>query len=190
MPDRGSDAMSCTRLAVCLIVSILMIINAHAQIKDHSTIERELLPVPVQPSGRIVLRGAGPRSPSAPAPPAQPVAGGASDLTVQFVSGSAELTPEGVSQVRELMTAMNSPSLSNYHFRIEGYTDTVGSVAYNLRLSTLRAASVVSFLVNQGKIQPDRLESHGYGKSNLAVQTPDNTPDPRNRRVHIVTVSK
>ncbi|MCX6327640.1 MAG: OmpA family protein [Bacteroidia bacterium] len=45
---------------------------------------------------------------------------------------------------------------------IGGYTDSTGSVEYNLSLSEKRAISVVNYLVNKG-ISSDRLRYKGYG---------------------------
>jgi len=193
--------MKCAKLLVCLVALGMLPNGLNAQVyKDHTEIEKELLPAPARKqSGGLLLRGAGPRPTPAPAgkaatndptPSEDAGAIGASDLTVQFVSGSGTLTPEGIAQLRELASALTSPRLSGYRFRVEGYTDTVGSVAYNQQLSEVRAASAVSYLTHEGNIQPNRLEAHGFGKTKLAVPTPDNTPEPRNRRVRIVTIGR
>lgn len=55
---------------------------------------------------------------------------------------------------------------------ITGYTDRIGSDAYNLELSQRRADAVKSYLVNKG-IAADRLIASGKGKSNALVQCAD-----------------
>jgi len=66
---------------------------------------------------------------------------------------------------------------------IAGYTDTVGSNAENLRLSTNRARSIARWFVRHGvKIA---VFYQGFGEV-LRVATPDNTPESRNRRVSYV----
>jgi outer membrane protein OmpA-like peptidoglycan-associated protein len=67
---------------------------------------------------------------------------------------------------------------------VDGYTDTVGSSQYNLGLSQARAQSVADALVREG-INPRRIKTQGFGETHLAVQTPDNVHERRNRRVVI-----
>jgi len=65
-----------------------------------------------------------------------------------------------------------------------GYTDTAGPKAYNQRLSERRAETVARYLEGKG-VSRSRMQIRGWGETNLAVQTPDNTPEQRNRRVEI-----
>ena len=44
-------------------------------------------------------------------------------LTVQFDTGSADLTPQAVQALNDLGAALSNPSLATYRFRIEGHTD-------------------------------------------------------------------
>jgi outer membrane protein OmpA-like peptidoglycan-associated protein len=65
-------------------------------------------------------------------------------------------------------------------FRVFGYTDLVGSEAYNQGLGMRRARAAVAFLVSQG-ISRSRLEAVvSYGKTQPLIQVP--TPERRNRR--------
>jgi outer membrane protein OmpA-like peptidoglycan-associated protein len=145
------------------------------------------------------LRGPtrGIRPAGAPAPvrhgaePAQePAAGEAPsiDLTVNFVTGSAELTPGARHTLDTLGRALTSPSLAAFRFRIEGHTDTVGTEAENQKLSEQRAQSAARYLEDRFHIDPARLDSVGRGESDLAVATPPQTPNSRNRRVKIVNL--
>jgi OmpA-OmpF porin, OOP family len=59
---------------------------------------------------------------------------------------------------------------------IEGYTDSIGSEAYNQRLSERRANAVKRYLVTQG-VEADRLETRGQGESNPVA--PNTTPEGR-----------
>ena len=69
-------------------------------------------------------------------------------------------------------------------FLVWGFTDTVGTEEYNQGLSERRAESVAEYLESQG-VSRDRMVLRGFGETNLAVPTPDQTPEPRNRRVEI-----
>jgi OmpA-OmpF porin, OOP family len=53
--------------------------------------------------------------------------------------------------------------------RITGYTDRIGTDAYNNRLSEKRAASVKDYLVRKG-VAANRLSALGRGEANPVVQ--------------------
>ena len=65
-----------------------------------------------------------------------------------------------------------------------GHTDTVGSLAYNDKLSLARAERLRDMLVELG-IPAERIHVAGRGKRELLVPTEDNVSEPRNRRVEI-----
>jgi outer membrane protein OmpA-like peptidoglycan-associated protein len=109
-------------------------------------------------------------------------------LTVEFANGSAQLTPQAVQILDSLGRALSNQTLVGYRFRIEGHTDTVGSREYNNALSDLRAAAVVDYLANNFGVDRTRVEAIGMGKDGLLIPTPDQTPEPRNRRVQVVNL--
>jgi outer membrane protein OmpA-like peptidoglycan-associated protein len=121
-------------------------------------------------------------------PPAAPPAAPSVNLTVQFANGSAELTPAAVRTLSELGRALSSRTLSAFRFRIEGHTDTVGTPEANKALSDRRAKAVADFLATRFAIDTARLEPVGMGEDGLLVETPPNTPEPRNRRVQVVNL--
>ena len=109
-------------------------------------------------------------------------------LNVQFRTNSAELTPAAMRTLDELGRALSSQTLSTYRFRIEGHTDTVGSPETNKNLSERRARAVADYLEAKQGIDRNRLEAVGMGKQGLSVQTADQVPEPRNRRVQVVNI--
>ncbi len=142
-------------------------------------------------TGRLVPRPAAPAAAPASAaarPPAAEPAAPSVNLTVQFATNSAELTPAAIHTLDELGRALSSQSLSTYHFRIEGHTDTVGSPEKNQALSEARAQKVVDYLVAKFHVDASRLEPVGMGESHPLVQTGVNVAEPRNRRVTVVNV--
>jgi len=122
----------------------------------------------------------------------QPHAAAAKDptvsMTVQFATGSADLTPQAVRTLTTLGQALSNPTLANYRFRIEGHTDTVGSPAYNQQLSQRRAEAVVDYLAANFHIDRNRVQAIGMGQDGLMIQTPPQTPEARNRRVQVVNI--
>ncbi len=79
--------------------------------------------------------------------------------------------------------------LNNYRsdineYLVVGHTDTKGTNKYNLLLSIKRAEVVKEILINYG-INQSSIKILGKGEESLAVDTPDNTKQPANRRVEI-----
>jgi len=68
---------------------------------------------------------------------------------------------------------------------VTGHTDTVGSDAYNMRLSKRRAESVAAELEAKG-IPSGEIALVAKGKRDLLVPTADGVREPQNRRVEIV----
>jgi len=64
---------------------------------------------------------------------------------------------------------------------VVGHTDTSGSADYNQKLSERRANVVVEALVDMGARRA-AIQASGVGETDLAIQTPDNTKEARNRR--------
>jgi outer membrane protein OmpA-like peptidoglycan-associated protein len=110
----------------------------------------------------------------------------AAALALPFQSGSAMLNAEAEKMLEALARALNAPELARYRFRIEGHTDTAGEAPVNLALSERRAATVREHLVSRLGVAASRLDAVGLGETQLLVQTPDATSEPRNRRVQIV----
>jgi outer membrane protein OmpA-like peptidoglycan-associated protein len=104
------------------------------------------------------------------------------DFRLYFLSDSLELTPdsreafEGV--FREIASRVAADTV------VTGHTDTVGAQAYNDNLSRERAVAVRGLLVTRG-LKPDSISVAGRGERELLVPTPDETREPRNRRVEI-----
>ena len=109
-------------------------------------------------------------------------------LFIQFSTGSAGLTPQAVAVLDELGKALASNALASYRFRVEGHTDTVGAKDYNRALSERRAAAVVAYIKRKFGIDESRMVPVGLGSEQLLVQTADQTPEARNRRVKIVNI--
>ncbi len=108
------------------------------------------------------------------------------NLSLNFPTGSAALTPAAQAQARTFGNALMMPQLATMRFRIEGHTDAVGSRAGNVALSRRRAQSVADYLVSLG-VPRSRIEVQGYGPDRPLAGTGRNSP--QNRRVEAVRVS-
>ena len=76
----------------------------------------------------------------------------------------SDIRPDAALELNNLVTLLQENPVVN--IQIGAHTDAQGADAYNLDLSSRRAASVVSYLVQNG-IRTDRLTSIGYGETQL-----------------------
>lgn len=123
------------------------------------------------------------------APPPPPV-----DLNLLVLSSetsfefnSAQLKPAAFPELDKLLEQMKKYPMSRW--RIEGHTDNVGSEDGNIKMSTMRAESVLNYFVSRGVPQV-RFEVAGMGSKSPVAD--NSTPEGRaqNRRVEIKRVDK
>lgn len=100
-----------------------------------------------------------------------------------FQTGGTALTPE--SQANLAQTLADALSRSGAELVVTGHTDTKGPPGLNDMLSLRRAQEVREMYIERG-FPPARVEAVGRGKRELAVPTPDDTEEVRNRRVVIL----
>lgn len=102
---------------------------------------------------------------------------------VLFATGSARLTPGADARLSELANFLQrNPERT---VRIEGYTDTTGSSATNLRLSEERAMAVRDALTARG-VNPSRIAAQGLGSAQPVASNSTESGRQQNRRVDIV----
>jgi OOP family OmpA-OmpF porin len=65
---------------------------------------------------------------------------------------------------------------------IEGHTDSVGTAAYNKKLSQERADAVKKYMVEKG-IDANRLKAQGFGEDKPIASNETNEGQQQNRRV-------
>lgn len=100
---------------------------------------------------------------------------------VLFGFDRADLRPGAMEDVRRLGAHLRN---NQRHILVEGYTDSVGSAAYNQRLSEQRAESVRRVLINEG-VEPSRIATRGYGKSYPVASNSSDHGRAQNRRVEV-----
>ncbi|MCE1181098.1 MAG: OmpA family protein [Rhodocyclales bacterium] len=99
-----------------------------------------------------------------------------------FQSGGVELTAESQALLPEIKKAVEGRPAAD--ISVIGHSDTVGKAETNESLALKRAQAIATMLTEQG-VKPLAMLVESHGERNLLVQTPDETPEPRNRRVEI-----
>ncbi len=99
-----------------------------------------------------------------------------------FETGGSRLTPESELELARIVAEISSRAVPD--ISIIGHTDTAGDDAANERLG-LERAMLVSGLLSSPKLNAENVTVVSHGEKNLLVPTPDNTEEPRNRRVEV-----
>jgi outer membrane protein OmpA-like peptidoglycan-associated protein len=99
-----------------------------------------------------------------------------------FSTGKAELNSGGGRKIDQLAQFLNEHK--DRRVEIDGYTDSVGTDAYNLDLSQRRANAVQSALAARG-IDASRITTQGYGKEYPVASNTDSGGRQLNRRVEV-----
>ncbi|MEQ1715754.1 MAG: peptidoglycan -binding protein [Hyphomicrobium sp.] len=112
---------------------------------------------------------------------------------VLFPSGSATLTPEGLTAMDQLANAIRDleakiPKEIDWALQVNGHTDArpISSAQFpsNWELSTARAASVVKYMITRG-IAPDRLVAAGHGEFQPIEAGSSDDALQKNRRIEL-----
>jgi OOP family OmpA-OmpF porin len=123
-----------------------------------------------------------PPPPAAPPPPPAPPKKMTLSADTFFDFDKATLKPAGEQKVDEVVQALKAdPRLRAL---VEGHTDSVGSDAYNQRLSERRAKAVRDYMVSQG-IDSTRISTRGYGETKPVASNTTAEGRAKNRRVEI-----
>ncbi|PYC17328.1 OmpA family protein [Pseudomonas mosselii] len=101
---------------------------------------------------------------------------------VLFAFDSAELTQGAQQRLQGLLPKLNEPGVAS--IKVLGFTDSVGSDAYNQRLSERRASGVAEYLISQG-LAPNKVTSQGRGESEPVADNNTDEGRSRNRRVEL-----
>jgi OOP family OmpA-OmpF porin len=102
-----------------------------------------------------------------------------------FDFDKANLKPQGKEQINKYREEAKDQLASVEKIKVTGYTDSIGSVAYNKKLSLRRAEAVRKYLVSLG-VDPNKMEVAGMGKSNPVASNKTKEGRAKNRRVEVV----
>ena len=133
-------------------------------------------------------------APAAPAPAAAPAPTPAPAATVQKVTYAADaffdfdksvLKPEGKAKLDDLAGKVKNINLEV--IIAVGHTDSIGTDAYNQKLSVRRAEAVKAYLVSKG-IDKSRVYTEGKGEKQPVADNKTAAGRAKNRRVEIEVV--
>ena len=104
---------------------------------------------------------------------------------IHFDFNKANIKKEYIPLLKEVAKVLKENP--NINLRIEGYTDDIGTKAYNQKLALKRAMAVKDFLVKEG-INPERIQVVGFGKERYIAE--NTTPIGRltNRRAEFIVI--
>ncbi|MFC6222205.1 OmpA family protein [Hymenobacter artigasi] len=106
---------------------------------------------------------------------------------VYFEAGKATLTPESVSQLRNIATLLRA--YPKTRLKLGGYTDDTGTYKVNKELSEARARTAWASLVEMG-ISPSRLDARGYGPNYSISSNATEEGRAQNRRLSVKVLQK
>ena len=110
---------------------------------------------------------------------------------ILFDSGSVEINEKGRQLL--LVVAESIRAQKDESILVEGHTDNrpfgptlKEKFPSNWELSAARAAAVVRFLQNEGRLQPERLAAHGYSYYRPVATNKNKEGRRQNRRIEII----
>lgn len=103
-------------------------------------------------------------------------------FTLFFRFESDELTDQSQALIPQVLAAVKLHAVQDVI--VIGHTDTMGTQQANYALGLKRAMMVENLLVRSG-LNAASIEVTSVGELDPVVKTPDETPEPRNRRVDI-----
>lgn len=115
---------------------------------------------------------------------AQPMIVGKTFNNVLFDFDKSNIKPEYNAALNELASYLKDNPQA--HVTLAGFTDSIGSQEYNLKLSQRRAASVRAYLVDKAGVASDRITLSWFGKSKPVAPNDNDADRAKNRRVESI----
>jgi outer membrane protein OmpA-like peptidoglycan-associated protein len=107
---------------------------------------------------------------------------------IYFDTGLSTIQNRSFSLLDEIATVIKSnPQLIK--IRVEGHTDSDGSDVRNLKLSQERANAVADALISRG-VNPNRLDSAGFGEMKPIDNNTTASGKANNRRVEFIIIEQ
>ncbi len=103
------------------------------------------------------------------------------NLNILFDNDSYIVKPQFNDELIQLAEMINQTKAIK--LELEGHASALGSEAYNLNLSLLRAKEVMRILIDKYQVDRTKLEAIPFGESKLAVEGTSEAQHSLNRRV-------
>jgi OOP family OmpA-OmpF porin len=123
-----------------------------------------------------------PPPPPTPKPPVPREYALETDALFEF--GKAEIRASGYNAIESLMQRLQQDFSSVERIRVVGYTDPIGSAAFNKKLSQDRANVVARQIASRNLPIEKGIEAEGRGPIELVKTGCGNTPTPENKICH------
>lgn len=136
-------------------------------------------PTPLPPVA-VGAAGSAPQAVSSETLAANPFARGR--VIIFFPHNSNELTAEALSALDQIALFLNANR--QLKVSVNGYSDSVGSITYNINVSQFRANSIKSYLAGKG-VEATNLIAVGLGSKNPIASNDTAEGRQQNRRVEI-----
>ncbi len=144
----------------------------------------EAVPAAAPPPAAVLAPAVAVAPVPTPAPPVVPAKMSfAADTFFDF--DKSVLKPEGKAKLKELVEKIKNISLEVVI--VVGHTDSVGTDAYNLKLSERRAEAVKAYLVSLG-VSKNRVYTEGKGESEPTADNKTAAGRAKNRRVEVEVI--
>jgi outer membrane protein OmpA-like peptidoglycan-associated protein len=101
--------------------------------------------------------------------------------SLEFENGKADILPSMHADLGKLANFLIDHP--RFKLNISGHTDSQGKEEANLRLSQARADAIKAYLTYEFKIDPARIDAHGYGSSKPIIEEENDDHRKLNRRV-------
>lgn len=106
---------------------------------------------------------------------------------INFDFNKSDIKPESIPIIEEIVDVMlSNPKLK---LEIQGHTDNIGGIEFNLRLSEARAMAVFTAIVERG-VDSSRLRYRGFGFSRPIANNDIEEGRAKNRRTEFVVIAK
>ncbi len=115
---------------------------------------------------------------------------GAVYLNITFETNSAQINEKFYPQLNVLGDALSSSALYGKKIILAGHTDSDADAEFNLRLSKQRAEAVKNYLTQKFSINPNLIQTTGYGEDRPLMPNNSVANKQLNRRVEIRLASE